>query len=77
MLSCFLKGVETYGIPRRVRSNKGKENVLVANYMIERGSQIGRDVFDGVLALYYKLLTFMEDNELPDPFNEIDTATLH
>ena len=95
MLSCFLKGVETYGIPSRVRSDKGKENVLVSDYMIEkRGSERGsmitgpsthnqrierlwRDVFDGVLALYYELFTFMEDNELLDPFNEIDIAALH
>ena len=42
MLSCFLKGVETYEIPSRVRSDKGKENVLVADYMIEkRGSERG------------------------------------
>ena len=45
VLLCFLKGVETYGIPSRVRSDKGKENALVANYMIEkrgleRGSMI-------------------------------------
>ena len=95
MLSCFLKGVETYEIPSRVRSDKGKENVLVADYMIEkRGSERGsmitepsthnqrierlwRDIFDGVLALYYELFTFMKDNELLYPFNEIDTATLH
>ena len=95
VLSCFLKGVETYGIPSRVRSDKGKENVLVADYMIEkRGSERGsmitgpsthnqrierlwRDVFDGVLAFYYELFTFMEDNELLDPFNEIDIAALH
>ena len=31
VMSCFLKGVETYEIPRRVRSVKGKENVLVAD----------------------------------------------
>ena len=95
MLSCFLKGVETYGIPSRVRSDKGKENVIVGDYMIEkrgleRGSMITgpgthnqrierlwRDGFDGVFALYYELFTFMEDNELLDPFNEIDKAALH
>ena len=38
MLSRFLKDVETYGIPRTVRS----DNVLVADYMIEkRGSKRG------------------------------------
>ena len=42
MLSCFLKGVEAYGIPNRVRSNKKKESVLIADYMIEkRGSERG------------------------------------
>ena len=45
VLACFLKGVHTYGLPSRVRSNKGRENVLVANYMIKervpgRGSMI-------------------------------------
>ena len=47
VLSCFLKGVKTYGSPSRVRSDKGKENVLVPDYMIEkrcleRGSMITR-----------------------------------
>ena len=69
------KSVKTHGIPSRVRSDKGKENVLVADYMIEkRGSERGsvntgpsthnqriehfwRDVFDGVLELYYELFT--------------------
>ena len=95
VLPCFLKGVETYGICSRVRSDKGRENVLVANYMIEkRGSERGRmiigpsthnqrierfwrDVFDRNLALYYGLFTFLEHNELLDPFNEIDIAALH
>ena len=36
MLSCFLKGVEAYGIINRVRSNKEKESVLIADYMIEK-----------------------------------------
>ena len=29
-----MKGVQTYGIPNRVRSDKGKENVLITNFMI-------------------------------------------
>ena len=44
------------------------------NQRIER---LWKDVFDGVLALYYELFTFMEDNELLDLFNEIDIAVLH
>ena len=36
VLPYFLKGVETYGIPSRVRSEKGRENVLVKDCMIEK-----------------------------------------
>ncbi|KAK3582128.1 hypothetical protein CHS0354_017239 [Potamilus streckersoni] len=41
----FLTAVENFGIPQRVRSDKGLENVSVANYMIQqrgtgRGSMI-------------------------------------
>ena len=38
VLPYFLKGVETYGIPSRVKSEQGKENVLVADCMIEKRS---------------------------------------
>ena len=42
ILNCFLKGVGDYGLPSRVRSDKGLENVLVSDYMIEkRGSGRG------------------------------------
>ena len=45
LLQCFLAGVENYGIPERVRSDKGMENVGIADYMISkrgvgRGSMI-------------------------------------
>ena len=38
VLACFLKGVYTYGLPSRIRSDKGRENVLVADYMIKERS---------------------------------------
>jgi len=45
VFSCFLKGTQKYGLPSRVRSDQGKENVLIADFMIEkrgvgRGSMI-------------------------------------
>ena len=36
VLPYFLKVVETYVIPSRVRSEKGRENVLVTDCMIEK-----------------------------------------
>lgn len=42
VLDCFMKGVREFGLPLRVRSDMGMENVLVADYMIEkRGSNRG------------------------------------
>ncbi len=43
--SLFLKGVQCYGLPSRVRSDQGRENILVARHMLEhrgtgRGSMI-------------------------------------
>lgn len=39
MLSCFLTGVKEFGLPIRVRTDKGMENVRIADYMIHnRGS---------------------------------------
>ncbi|XP_062613954.1 uncharacterized protein LOC134275702 isoform X2 [Saccostrea cucullata] len=36
VLRAFIKAVEEYGLPRRVRSDKGSENILVAEYMFQQ-----------------------------------------
>eukprot|EP00794_Sanderia_malayensis_P001890 gene1890-2144_t len=93
VLKCFLKGVEDYGLPLKARSDKGLENVLVADYMIEKrgeGSMITgksthnqrierlwRDIFIGVLGCFYRLFYFMEDVGILDPLNDLNIAALH
>ena len=95
VLACFMEGVRSYGLPSRVRSDKGLENVAVADYMIskrgigrnamitgksthnQRIERLWKDVFDGVLKLFYDLFYFLEDENLLDPLNDIHLAALH
>ena len=35
ILSFFLKGMQTYGLPSRVRSDQDMEDAAVANFMIQ------------------------------------------
>jgi len=95
VFTSFLNGVKDYGLPSRVRSDKGMENVKVADYMIlnrgdNRGSMITgksthnqrierlwRDVFNGVLSLYYELFYFLEDIGQLDALNKFHLAALH
>ena len=42
LLDCFLKGVDSFGVPLRVRSDLGLENSLIAEFMIKhRGCNRG------------------------------------
>lgn len=36
MLESFVGAVERFGLPSRVRSDKGGENIEVAHFMVER-----------------------------------------
>ena len=46
-MRAFMKAVEEYGLPRRVRSDKGSENVLVAEYMFQQRSTESRPFIAG------------------------------
>ena len=43
----------------------------------QRTESLWKDVFDGVIGFYYELFSFMEENAMLGPFNEIDIAALH
>ena len=97
VVELFLNAVENYGLPSRVRSDKGKENVDVAWYMLNhplrepgRGSMIcgrsvhnqrierlWRDVFGGVIKLYYDIFYQLENLELLDPSSELNLFSLY
>ena len=43
----------------------------------QRIERLWKDVFEGLLGLYYEIFTFMEDNAIIDLFNEIELVTLN
>ncbi|KAI4892785.1 hypothetical protein NFI96_017023, partial [Prochilodus magdalenae] len=85
VLGSFLKAVNTYGVPSRVGSDKGGENVQVAHFMLstrglnrnsyltgrsrhnQRMERLWRDVFGGVLDLFYTIFCNLEREGLFNP----------
>ena len=97
VFDAFLKAVDNYGLPSRVRCDKGGENTAVSEFMLshpmrgpgrgtvivgksvhnQRVERLWRDVFDGVLVLYYNLFYYLEGVQMLNPSDDVSMFCLH
>ncbi|KAH3781721.1 hypothetical protein DPMN_159625 [Dreissena polymorpha] len=93
LLQVFTQGVAESGIPLRVRTDKGMENVKIADFMLEnrgngsmitgksvhnqRVERMWRDVYEGSLGFYSELFSFLEDEGKLNIMNPLHIYALH
>ncbi|XP_053380857.1 uncharacterized protein LOC123533407 isoform X2 [Mercenaria mercenaria] len=73
VLCAFLEAVNKFGKPARVRSDKGGENVLVAEYMLQHQQSVDRPFIAGRSVHNQS----MENNSILDPTNKTHLMLLH
>ena len=87
----FSHAVSLFGLPDKVRSDKGGENTQVWQFMLhhrrevitgssthnERIERLWRDVFRCVCQIFYNLLYHLEDEGVLDPLNDTDLFCVH
>jgi hypothetical protein len=88
---CFKEAVAKYGIPKKVRTDQGMENLDIARYMLDNGygmitgksvhnqrvERMWRDVYEGVLSYFHDLFFYMEEESILDPLDERHIYALH
>ncbi|XP_057293358.1 uncharacterized protein LOC130621985 [Hydractinia symbiolongicarpus] len=91
--NCFIKGVQEYGIPSRIRMDGGTEFNHVEDFMNQvsdskrrirgksvhnqRIERLWRDVYTNVLCAYRELFNQMETLNILDVKNDIHLFALH
>jgi hypothetical protein len=93
LLQIFREAVQKFGTPLRIRTDKGMENVKIADFILrqrgigsvlagksvhnQRIERLWRDVYDGVLGFYSELFSFMEDEGILDIMDPLHIFALH
>ena len=74
--SVFVSAVKRHGLPPRIHSDMGGENVDVWRYMISEHSTTFCDMFWCVSTLYYDTFMQLQAEGKLDPLNEVDLFCL-